>query len=142
LRHILKILNTNWIHLFGFLIAAYLGGIFFKLIGVESEQNWSEVFFDNILLIPFSILIYGIPILIGFYLIIIILDFLIFYFTGINTTKVVLIEWILIVTPFLYWAFKYEFWIWLPLSLSLLITQVLRVKWINRFREIKPKVAL
>lgn len=126
----------------GFLIAAYLGGIFFKLIGVESEQNWAEVFFDNILLIPFSILIYGIPILIGFYLIVIILDFLSFYFTSINTTKVVLIEWILIVTPFWYWAFKYEFWIWLPLSLSLLITQVLRVKWINRFREIKPKVAL
>lgn len=134
MKRLFKIASTNWIHIVGFLISAYLSGIIFKLIGLQIEESWNEVLFESILTIPLAIAIYGIPILAGFYLLIMVLDFLSFHFTKMRTQIILIIEWVLIVSPFWYWAFEYEFWIWIPLSISFLITQLIRGKWINNFR--------
>ena len=134
MKRYFKIVSTNWIHLVGFLIAAYLGGVLFKAIGLTNE-SWSEVLVISIFTIPLAIVLYGIPILVGFYILISVMDFLSFKFADIKTETIVVIEWIIISAPFWYWSFKFEFWIWLPLSISLLITQLIRVNWIDRYRN-------
>ena len=135
MKRLLKIVSTNWIHLIGFLITAYLSGILFKAIGLETAESWPEVLIQSIWTIPLAIILYGIPILAGFYILIAVMDFLSFKFANIKTEAIVVIEWIIMSAPFWYWSFKFEFWIWIPLSISLLITQLIRVNWIDKYRN-------
>src|ERR1051325_8189571 len=114
----LGIISTNWIHIIGFYITAYLSGILFKLIGIEesSSEGWDRILLYGILTIPVAFLIYGSLIIISFYGVIVLLDAIAFNLTEKYTKRILIIEWIIIIPPFINWAFEYKYWFWLTLS--------------------------
>jgi hypothetical protein len=133
LKSIGRILLTNWIHIVGFYVVLYLYGIASKLIGVEGAYDtWEWQIVHSLWTILLAFLLYGLPIIAGFYLVLLFLDFVLFRFSTLKPWMILLIEWSLIVPIFIYWAFLYEFWTWLVLALSFLVTQVVRLRWIQR----------
>ena len=133
-----SILATNWVHLVGFFITTYLSLAFFKLIGLpgSTHESWAEILLLSLLTIPLLYFHYGIPIILGFYAAILILDIIAFnVLEKYKTSLLLLLEWLLIVPIFISWAFEYDYWLWLTLPLSFLVTQYLREKKIRRIIE-------
>jgi hypothetical protein len=140
IKRILQIILTNWIHLVGFYIMTYLSLILFKLLGLETDDSWLATLLIN----PFSILIlfivYGIPFIAGFHIAIILMDLILFSWKNKWPKVTLIIEWMLISLPFIYWAFDYEYWLWISLSISFFTTQMIRLKRIKKI-EIKQDSA-
>ena len=133
-KRILKILGTNYIHLIGFIITTYFSSIIFSLLKLERYTN--EFTIDSLIVwvftVPLLIFTYGLIFLGGFYLSIIIMDSIGFFLFPNQTRRILLIEWLIIIPPFVYWAFQYDYWLWLTLSVSFLITQLIKEKIINK----------
>ena len=136
IKYTLRIIATNWIHLVGFYVTAYLSFILFKLIGTERSfsQDWNVVLFLSIFTIPILFFYYGPIIIGGFFGLIIVLDIIGFNLKTDRNKIILLIEWLIIIPPFIFWAFKYDYWLWITLSISLLITQLIREKRIKRIK--------
>jgi hypothetical protein len=141
LKGTLKILGTNWVHFVGFYVTTYFSLILFKLIGLEGTENdeWSTILFLSLLTIPLLFFVYGLKIIGGFFASIFILDVIGFNLKPARIKLILLLEWILIIPPFINWAFEYEYWLWITLSISFLTTQLLRKKKIEKI--IKPNLA-
>jgi hypothetical protein len=111
---------------------SYAFGIIAKIFGLEGgDETWQSILITNVLLIPFAFLLYGPLIIAGFYAVLTGLDVLCFTVIRQSLWKILLLEWLLIVPVFVWWAFDYHFWLWLALALSFLLTQ-----WMRR-----PKIA-
>jgi hypothetical protein len=133
LKASLKITLTNWIHLVGFYAMTYLSLIFFKALGIDSENDtWETILFLLPLTIPLLFLTYGLIIIGGFYAVVISLDFICFNLIKMKVWKILVLEWLLIIPFFINWAFEYKYWLWLTLCLSFLITQFIRKRQIER----------
>lgn len=130
IKYTSKILATNWAHFVGFYVTTYISLIFFKLIGLEGSENedWTEVLFLSLLTIPLLYFVYGLRIIGGFLAAIIILDIVGFNLKPDRIRLILFLEWLLIMPPFINWAFEYEYWLWIPLSISFFITQLYREK--------------
>lgn len=135
-KYILSILLTNWIHLLGFYMATYFSLILFKLFGLEGAENesWSETLLTSILAIPLLFMLYGPIIIGGFYTAILVLDIVGFNLKSTNTLLILILQWIIISAPFVMWASEYEYWLWLALIMSFLITQLIRKKKIEKIK--------
>ena len=129
----LSVIKTNWIHLVGFYISTYIGLIIFRLLGMQrySYESWNSTLFLNLLTIPLLFFTYGLIILICFHLIIILMDLLAFRFIPVRFEYILIVEWLVIIPPFVYWAFKYDYWLWLFLTASFLCTQFIRKRWLK-----------
>ncbi|PMD88026.1 hypothetical protein BWI97_25490, partial [Siphonobacter sp. BAB-5405] len=57
---------------------------------------------------------------------VLILDAILYKFSQLSVLKAVLLEWLLLSLPFFYWALKYDYWLWFILSLSFLVTQIIK----------------
>ena len=137
MKSIGRILLTNWIHLVGFYVTIYLYGIATKLLGVEGAYDtWDWQLVHSLWTILLAFLLYGFPIIGGFYLTLLFLDFMLFRFSSLRSWIILLLEWCLIVPVFIYWAFLYEYWTWVVLSLSFLTTQSIRWRWVQRLHPI------
>lgn len=125
---------TNWIHIVGFYITLYLSGILFKLFGIErfSFDTWALQIGFSIVSIMLLFLIYGLPIIGAFYVTLLLMDIVFFRFTSLKSTTILMLEWSLVVPIFIYWAFLYEYWLWIVLSISFWITQTIRGRWIQK----------
>ncbi|MEQ9309837.1 MAG: hypothetical protein RLN90_10310 [Balneolaceae bacterium] len=132
MKKILKIVATNWVHIPGFLVTLYFSLILFKAVGLEETYDWTQVLFLSIFSIPFVFLTFGLPFLAGLFIALSILDVLAFKFTKLSAKLIVQIQWILIIPPFIYWAFRYDYWAWLTLCCSFLVTQLIREKMVNK----------
>ena len=134
MKKILNILATNWVHLVGFYITAYLSIALFKLLGVPhyGSGSWIQTLLLGFLSIPVLFFTYGMEIIAGFFGGLILLDLIGFKFTKHKVKAILLVEWLLIVPIFVCWAFKYEYWLWITLALSFLVTQYWREKKIKR----------
>lgn len=130
----LSTIKTNWIHIFGFYASTYAALIIFRLLGIArySYESWNSTLFLNLLTIPLLFFTYGLVILFGFYLIIILLDLLAFRFIRAKVGYILIFEWLLIIPPFIYWAFKYDYWLWIFLATSFLCTQFIRKRKLDK----------
>jgi hypothetical protein len=137
---LIKIISSNWIHLLGFYITCYFYGVLAKLIGLDDTfEDWSTTIFFNLIGIFLLLFTYGLVIILGFYITILLLDLLLFQFKGLQLIQIVLIEWVIIVPIFIYWAFKEDYWLWLALVASLLGTQLIRRrKLMTKYPELLP----
>ncbi|CAN5622258.1 hypothetical protein BH10BAC4_BH10BAC4_14330 [soil metagenome] len=132
LKKSVRILRSNWTHLIGFYLSTYLFMIFSKANG-QVPDSWGEVITTGLFWAGLLFYVYGISLIGWFYLAIITIDMLAFsWWRNKWITETLIIEWLIIITPFIYWAFKYEYWLWIALSASLLATQVLRGKTIRK----------
>ncbi|MGY2134893.1 hypothetical protein ACW9KT_21865 [Hymenobacter sp. HD11105] len=140
MKKILQIIATNWIHLVGFYLMSYAFGIISKIFGLEGEhETWQSILISNLLLIPVAFLWYGPLIIGGFYAVLTGLDVLCFTVVRQSLWKVLLLEWVLIVPIFIWWAFDNHFWLWLALAFSFLLTQWMRRPEIERILQAKQR---
>nr|MBB6139473.1 hypothetical protein [Mucilaginibacter sp. X5P1] len=131
-NYLTKIALTNWIHLLGFYLWLEISAIAHLFVNYDSSDNWQSILFGLLLGVPFLMFSYGLLIIVGFLLVIVLLDLILFSIIKNNILLIMVIEWILIIPIFIYWAFKYEYWLWLGLSFTLLITQYIRSKKIGK----------
>lgn len=130
----LNIVKTNWVHLLGFYTSTYIFNIILKLIGIERYRSWEKtLFFDLFFGVPLLLFTYGLIFLLSFYCLVIILDIIMFKLTNLKVIQILVIELLIIIAPFIYWAFQEEYWLWICLSISFLCTQYIRKKWLDKF---------
>ncbi len=129
-KNILKTLTTNWIHIVGFYLATYLtlviGSIF------DPTEGWEPIILTGFVAALLLFYVYGYVVIGWFYLTIVIMDIAAFSWKNKWIRETLIVEWIIISVPFIYWAFKYEYWLWIALSISFLTTQMLRMKRIEK----------
>ncbi len=126
-----KVLLTNLIHLLGFYICLEISAII-NIICYHGFDSWLGTIGGLLLGIPFFLLSYGLIFIAAFMLAIVLLDLILFSFIKNNILLVMVIEWLVIVPIFIYWAFIYEYWTWIWLSGAFLITQYIRTKKIEK----------
>lgn len=124
-----KILATNWINLLGIFIITFL------YVFLNSYINFSATLYQAFFGAFMSVCLYGIIFWSGFVILILILD-LIFIVKPKNNLKLrLMIEWLLISIPFIYWIIKYNQWVFLVAILTFLVTQIMREKKILKIKN-------
>ncbi len=133
-KRTLKIISTNWVHLVGFYVTTYFSLILFNFLGLEgyTTEMSTKTLFLNLIMILYLIFGYGLMFLIGFYGAIIIMDSIGFNLTKTKTDLILLLEWIMIIPPFVTWALEYDYWLWLTLIISFAVTQWIRRRKIEK----------
>jgi len=120
----MKIIKTNWINLIGVFIAVFIYAIFLNL----NDTNVSRNLFQSILPALILVCLYGILFWALFILLLVGLDLIFIVKDQTNLTAKLLIEWLIISGPFIYWAVRYREWIFVVAIIALLITQFIRQK--------------
>jgi hypothetical protein len=128
-------ISTNWIHIIGFYVTTYLSLIFFQLIGLTSGYELKSLLIEGPLSVLLLFVVYGAFIIGYFYLAIVIMDIIGFSWRNFWINETLILEWFIISIPFIYWAFKYDYWLWLTLSGSFLLTQMIRRKWLTSYQS-------
>jgi hypothetical protein len=120
----MKILKTNWINIAGVFSIAFIYGFISALL---VSKTFMQAIFGAI----FLVFGYGMMFWALFIATLVILD-LVLIVRNQNSLKLkLLIEWIIISSPFIYWTVKYSEWIFLSTIIIFLITQLLREKCIK-----------
>lgn len=122
IKYLLQIFFTNWINLIVILISTF---VFLFLSAILTENfSFGQAVFGS----AFVVLVYGIMIWIGFFILIGILDFVLFsIMKQIKYINYKLgLEWLLISSPLIYWLIKYNQWIFLVAIFAFLIGQYIR----------------
>lgn len=128
----MKIIKTNWINIIGVFIAVFLYAIALNLI----DTNVSRNVFQSVLPALILVCLYGLVFWVLLILLLVILDLLLIVKKPNNLTIKLLIEWLIIGSPFIYWAVRYGQGIFIAGVISLLITQFIRwkrIKAISKF---------
>ncbi|MDI9312803.1 MAG: hypothetical protein QM535_21515 [Limnohabitans sp.] len=122
MKEVIKIVLTNWINVVSIFIAIYVAGFISAII--KDKFTFSEALFGT----TYSVVGYGSVFWIGFFVVIALLDVLLFSFNREPryTNYKLALEWIIISSPFVYWLIKYNQWIFLVAILAFLIGQYLR----------------
>lgn len=116
----LKGLFTNWLNILGVFLVIYLYAFLSSYIG--TSFSLFQAFVSALILVC----LYGIVFWIGFIIAISVLDVLIINRNLTNLKVKLIIEWLVISSPFIYWIIKYHEWIFLSGVIAFLITQMLR----------------
>ncbi|WPV69691.1 hypothetical protein [Chitinophaga sp. LS1] len=127
----MKIIKTNWINIIGVFIAVFLYAIALNLI----DTNVSRNLFQSVLPALILVCLYGLVFWVLLILLLVILDLLLDLLLIVKKTSnprvKLLIEWLIIGSPFTYWAVRYGQGIFIAGVISLLITQFIRWKHIK-----------
>lgn len=131
----MKILKTNWINYLGVILAALVYEIVANTL--NPNPTVSQTFVQSILAILFGIFFNGILFWLSFTVLLIALDWLMIIRNRNKLRLKLLIEWIIISLPFIYWSIIYERqrWLYLVAIAAFLITQLLRERLINKARN-------
>jgi hypothetical protein len=122
---IFRTIATNWIHIVGFYLTTYLTLVVASFF--DPTEGWEPIILTGFMAALLLFVIYGYVVIAWFYLAIVIMDVVCFTWTNERRLEILMAEWIIISSPFIYWAFEYEYWLWIALSVSLLITQIVRL---------------
>lgn len=126
IKQALQVFFTNLINLAVIFISAFLFAFFNSIISVKFTVG--EALFGA----TYLVLGYGIMCWIGFFIVIALLDVLLFSFNTEPryTNYKLALEWIIISLPFIYWHIIYNQWIFLVAVLAFFIGQYLRQPYI------------
>ena len=125
----MKIIKTNWINLVGVFIAAFVYAIVLNI----NDTNVSRSVFQSFLPALILVCLYGILSWILFMVLLVVLDLIFIVKDQTNLTVKLLIEWLIISSPFIYWAVRYREWVFVAAITAFLITQLIRQKRIIRY---------
>lgn len=141
-RMTFQIILTNWVHFVGFYLTTYLSFILFSILGIQdfTNENWNVILFLSPLTISILFFTYGLIILVWFYISIAILDIIAFNLIREKTVIILFLEWIILIPIFIKWAFEYEYWLWITLIFSFLVTQWIRKSKIEKIKNRFPSV--
>lgn len=118
-----KILKSNWIHLVGF----YMSILIFQIFTLISGR--SSLSLVNLLFAPLMLLfLYGLIFLIGFYVLVLLLDYALIKGLKLEIKRAFFLEWFIFFIPIIVSAVYYNYYLWIVLGLSLGLTQLKRLK--------------
>jgi hypothetical protein len=122
MKEFIKIYLTNWINLLIIFTAVYIGGFISAI--VNDKVTTSEALFGT----TYSVVLYGMIFWIGFITCLFVLDLIMFsvHKDQQYITFKLLIEWLIISAPFIYWLVKYGQWIFGVAVIAFLLGQYLR----------------
>ncbi len=128
IKQLFQILLTNWINVVLIIISSFVFSISYSMI-IENS-TFGEAIFGSV----FLILGYGIMFWLGFFILIGILDLILFSVVKRpqHVNYKLALEWIIISLPFINWLIKYNQWIFLVAILAFLIGQYLRQSYIYK----------
>ena len=131
IKQALQVFFTNWINLAIIFISAFLFAFFNSIISIKFTVG--EALFGA----TYLVIGYGIMCWIGFFVVIALLDVILFSFNKEPryTNYKLAIEWIIISLPFIYWLIKYNQWIFLVSVLAFCIGQYLRRSYIFKILQ-------
>jgi hypothetical protein len=120
----MKIIKTNWINIIGVLFTVFIYAMVLNITDTNITRDLNQAMFAALILVlGYGIMFWGV-----FLISLIILDLLLLTRNQNNLRIKLLLEWVVISSPFIYWIAKYNEWIFLAAILSFLITQLLREK--------------
>lgn len=124
----MKILKTNWINIIGVFIVLFLYTF------LNSWINYPATFIQALFGAFLLVCLYGMMFWAGFIITLIILDSVLILPNPKNLKIKLLIEWIVISSPFVYWAIKYpeQRTLYIVAIITFLVTQLIREKLINK----------
>ncbi|WP_221412267.1 hypothetical protein, partial [Elizabethkingia anophelis] len=130
----MKILKTNWLNILGVFIILLIYSIIFNF---TLQDNVTRTFSQSVFAALFLICLYGFVFWTAFIVALIILDFVIIIPNQNNLKLKLLIEWIIISSPFIYWAIKYSEQrnFYLVAIITFLITQLFRERLIKKLKN-------
>lgn len=120
----MKIVKTNWVNLVG----VFLTILVFSVLRALTDENLAYNIFQAIAAALVLILGFGIMFWVLFIVLLIILDLILIVPSGRHLKNKLMIEWMVVSAPFVYWLVRYNQWVFLVGILSFLITQFLREK--------------
>ena len=131
MKEIVKIVLCNWVNVVVIFVAVYVAGFISSMI--NDKFTFNEALFGT----TYSVVGYGSIFWIGFFIVIALLDVLLFSFNREPryTNYKLALEWIIISSPFIYWLTKYNQWIFLVAILAFLIGQYLRRPYILKILQ-------
>jgi hypothetical protein len=118
----MKILLTNWINLLGIFLVTTA----FSTVQMLTKADLSYNIFQAILAALFGVLGYGMMFWALLIVALIVLDLVLVVPNSKNLKTKLLVEWLIISIPFIYWTVKYNEWIFAAGIITFLITQLLR----------------
>ena len=126
MKGIIKIALTNWVNIVTIFIIVYISVFISSLL--FDKFTIEEAIFGT----TYSVFLYGMIIWIAFFVLIVILDVLLFSFNKNPqyTDYKLVFEWALISLPFIYWVIKYNQWIFLIGIIAFMIGQYIRRSYI------------
>ena len=136
----LKIYKTNWINVVSIFSVVYLFGIASELSSQEEEFFTSLG--NAVLGGLYAIVYFGFLFWIGLLVLLLVFDSILIRNTNGLTWKLVL-EWLIVSVPFLYWSFQFEAWVFVVGSITLFVSQQVRRRMIQDIfkEEVKDKIS-
>jgi hypothetical protein len=128
MKIIRQVIATNSINFTGVFLSVYIYQVIFLLL------TKSHLIFEILLVSLLSILFYGLLFWGIFFIGIVVLDFLIIRNTKKNLRKMLLLEWLIVSSPFIYWIIIFREWIFLVAVITFFITQMLREEKIQKIQ--------
>lgn len=130
----MKVILTNWINLLGVFLVTYV----FIAIWALIDRNLSYNIFQALLAALFSVLGYGMMLWGLFIILLSTFDLILIVPNKGNLRIRLLIEWLIVSSPFIFWTIKYNEWIFLVAIGAFLITQLIREKKIVKVIGVGP----
>lgn len=118
----MKILATNWINVLGVFVAMLLYSVIFN----QTNNHLNNTIFQSVVASLILICLYGLIFWGLFIAELAILDLLLILPNQKHIRQKLIIEWILVSTPYIYWLIRYKVWIFLVAIIAFAITQLLR----------------
>jgi len=126
----MRVVTTNWINVLGVFITVFIYAV---ILNINDEQGsitiLQAMFSAFVLVVGYGLLFWG-----AFIIALIVFDFVLINKSQSNLQSKLLIEWLIISSPFIYGAIKYSEWIFIAAVIAFLITQLLREKRIVQIR--------
>lgn len=120
----MEIIKTNWITVLGIFSMVFLYAIYLNITDINVSRN----IFQSILPALILVVLYGALFWLLFLSLLVLLDIFFVAKVKVDLRVRLLIEWVIVSIPFIYWALKYKQWILIVAVVAFLMTQLLREK--------------
>lgn len=125
----MKVIKTNWINITGVFIAVFAYAIILNINDVNVSRNLFQAILPALILVC----LYGFLFWILFSILLIVFDLILIVRNQTNLIAKLIVEWLAISSPFIYWAILYREWIFVSAIITFFITQFIRQKQIRRY---------
>lgn len=124
----MKVIKTNWINIIGVFLAVFISAFILNLNDINVSRTLFQAIVSALILVCFyGIMFWGLLIIS-----LVILDLLLIVKNANNLKVKLLLEWLIVSAPFIYWTVRYNEWIFLTGIIALLVTQLLRERVIKK----------
>lgn len=120
----MKIILTNWINIVGVFVGNMLCAITLTLADPNFSHHISDVVFGAL----FLVLGYGMMFWAMFIISLLVLDVVLIIPATQYLKAKLIVEWVIISLPFIYWTVVYKEWVFAAAVISFLIAQLIREK--------------